>query len=223
MLRSPRQCTGYGMMSSSAARPCSEHDPVRRQGPDEGGYARSALFHPAPLPLVHPRPGSYLSAAAGRAGRPRASLPGESPLSHGTDLAARDAVSRIAVRLLLVLSLAACQAGAEAPLALYPASPEGHDALALGRLEREGGCLYIVAAEGGERWLAAFPSPGTTWDEGEQAVRVGERAVRVGTGAAFAGGETRGDAANVRWVEPPDPACDRSVIWWVTGVADPQG
>jgi hypothetical protein len=127
-----------------------------------------------------------------------------------------------ALILTAMLSLAACAGGEPAPLALYPARPEGHQALVQGRLELEGSCLYIVA-ENGERWLAAFPSPGTAWDAAQQTVRVGERAVRVGEVATFTGGETRGSADGVEWVEPPAAACDRSGIWWATHVTNPPG
>jgi hypothetical protein len=124
--------------------------------------------------------------------------------------------------LVAMLSLAACSGGAAAPLALYPANVEGHHALVEGTLERDGECLYIVGGSG-ERWLAAFPSPGTTWDATRQVVRVGENAVAVGEVAAFAGGETRGDASGVQWVEPPGATCDQSGIWWVTHVTNRRG
>jgi len=128
--------------------------------------------------------------------------------------------SALTLTLVTMLSLAACSDGAPTPLALYPASAEGHNALVEGSLQLEGECLYIAAA-GGERWLAAFPTPGTTWDATRQVVRVGEHAVPVGEVAEFAGGETRRDASGVEWVEPPGEACDRSGIWWVTRVTDP--
>lgn len=146
----------------------------------------------------------------------RTTLPGSSGQSSMTSYWA------LTLTLVAKLSLAACSGGAAAPLALYPASAEGHEALSEGRLERDGECLYIEAGNG-ERWLAAFPSPGTTWDATRQVVRVGESAVAVGEVATFAGGETRGDASGVQWVEPPGEACDQSGIWWVTHVTNRRG
>lgn len=114
--------------------------------------------------------------------------------------------------------LAACAnptpASAPSPVALYPGSAEGDAALLRGRLEMDGPCLYIVR-EGGERWLAAFPSPGTTWDAAEQSVNIDGRAVRVGADAAFAGGETTG---TLPWVRPPARTCDQRRIWRVTTI-----
>ncbi|HEX8691061.1 MAG TPA: hypothetical protein VF746_01365 [Longimicrobium sp.] len=109
---------------------------------------------------------------------------------------------------------------AASPLALYPASPEGHGALLRGRLELEGPCLYIVR-EGGERWLAAFPSPGTDWNPGDRAVRVGDRVLRVGATGGFGGGEVKNGAGALSWVRAPDASCDSAKVWLVTGLAEP--
>jgi len=119
------------------------------------------------------------------------------------------------------LMVASCAAGgAAAPLALYPSSPEGHQARLRGRLAMEGGCLYIVG-EGGERWLAAFPSPGTRWVPDENAVQVGKRTVRVGETGAFAGGEASGAPGTVAWVRAPAAGCDAAKVWMVTTLMDP--
>lgn len=120
----------------------------------------------------------------------------------------------------LFLASSCSAAGAADPLALYPADPEGHAALLQGTLEMEGPCLYIVG-EGGERWLAAFPAPGTSWNPEDRTVRVGDRALRVGETGAFGGGESRSGADAISWVKPPAESCDASQIWLVTALAEP--
>lgn len=117
--------------------------------------------------------------------------------------------------------VAACSSGGGAsPLALYPASAEAHEALLRGTLSLEGDCLYIVG-DGGERWLAAFPSPGTTWEPGENAVQVGARTLRVGAPGAFAGGEAPNPPGALKWVQPPAPGCESAKLWMVSTLADP--
>ena len=120
------------------------------------------------------------------------------------------------------LVMAACSSSGTAvsPLVLYPSSPESHQALLRGTLSLEGGCLYI-AGEGGERWLAAFPSPGTRWDSGENAVQVGERMLRVGDMGAFAGGEVPNASGAIAWVQAPAAGCDASRLWMVSTLMDP--
>lgn len=119
------------------------------------------------------------------------------------------------------LMAAACAAGGSAdPLVLYPSSPEGDQARLRGTLVMEGACLYI-AGEGGERWLAAFPSPGTRWAPAENAVHVGERTVRVGETGAFAGGEGSGRPGADSWVRAPAAGCDAAKVWRVTALMDP--
>jgi len=113
-----------------------------------------------------------------------------------------------------------CQSdGAASPLALYPGNAEGHEALLQGTLERVGRCFYI-SGKGGERWLAAFPSPGTTWDSAAQSVQVAGKTCRVGAAAGFTGGEIRNGLQSVQWVRAPDKECDGSKIWLVTAVTD---
>jgi hypothetical protein len=115
---------------------------------------------------------------------------------------------------------AACSAGSggtASPLALYPSSPAGDAALLRGRLELEGPCLYI-RGEGGERWLAAFPSPGTSWDPEDRSVRVGDRVLRVGGTAGFGGGEAKGEPGALSWVQAPAASCDASRIWLLTSL-----
>ena len=108
---------------------------------------------------------------------------------------------------------------APSPLALYPGNPEGHDARLRGTLEMVGGCLYITG-EGGERWLAAFPSPGSQWDSAARSVQVAGKACRVGSAAGFAGGELRGGLGAIQWVQAPDKECDGAKIWLVTALTD---
>lgn len=118
------------------------------------------------------------------------------------------------------LMAASCaSAGAADPLVLYAAGPEAHQARLEGRLQLDGPCLYIVA-EGGERWLAAFPSPGARWEPGESAVHLGARRLRVGEMGAFAGGEVT-NAAGVGWLRAPADSCDASKLWMVSTLMDP--
>lgn len=107
---------------------------------------------------------------------------------------------------------------AASPLALYPGSPEGHSARLKGTLELDGGCLYI-SGEGGERWLAAFPSPGTTWSPEDRSVRLGDKVLQVGSRGGFAGGESKG-GEGISWVQAPGKECDGSKIWLVTSLVD---
>lgn len=104
------------------------------------------------------------------------------------------------------------------PLALYPASPEGHAARLRGTLEMDGGCLYITGEEGGERWLAVFPSPGTSWNPEDRSVQVRGTTLQVGATGSFDGGESNRGAAGIPWVQAPKAGCDDSKIWWVTHI-----
>lgn len=79
----------------------------------------------------------------------------------------------------------------------------------------DGDCLYI-SGEGGERWLAAFPSPGTTWDPEHRSVRLGEKVLQVGARGAFGGGESNG--RGISWVQAPGKECDGSKIWLVNSL-----
>lgn len=120
-----------------------------------------------------------------------------------------------------VLMTAACASAAAAdPLVLYTAGPAAQQAQLQGRLQMEGACLYIVG-EGGERWLAAFPSPGTRWEPGENAVQVGARRLRVGEMGAFAGGEVSNAPGTIRWVQAPAGPCDASKVWMVSTLMNP--
>lgn len=114
-----------------------------------------------------------------------------------------------------------CQSdGAASPLALYPGSPEGHNARLRGTLEIDGGCLYI-SNEGGERWLAAFPSPGTSWDPENRSVQVGGKVLQVGATGGFAGGEISSGTGAIQWVQAPGKECDGSKIWLVNALVEP--
>jgi hypothetical protein len=115
----------------------------------------------------------------------------------------------------LLMATSCASAGAADPLALYTATPVARQARLQGRLVQDGACLYIVA-EGGERWLAAFPSPGTRWEPGESAVQVGARRLRVGESGAFSGGE----ASTAPWVKAPAASCDASKVWTVSALMD---
>lgn len=113
-----------------------------------------------------------------------------------------------------------CQSGgAASPLALYPGSPEGNQARLQGTLEMDGSCLYI-SNPGGERWLAAFPSPGTSWDADTRSVQIGDKALRIGSSGGFTGGEVSSGPDAIQWVQAPGNGCDGSKIWLVTALTD---
>lgn len=119
------------------------------------------------------------------------------------------------------LLVASCRSGdAASPLALYPGSPEGHAALLHATLEMDGRCLYL-AGDGGERWLAAFPSPGTSWDPESRSVQMGDEVVRVGATGRFGGGETKGGPGGIPWVQAPGAECDSTKIWLVNSLDEP--
>lgn len=122
----------------------------------------------------------------------------------------------------LLVASSCSPSGEVNPLVLYPASPEGHTAGVRGTLEMEGACLYIVG-QGGERWLAAFPSPGTNWNPEDRAVQVGDRALAVGATGEFSGGEMKNGARAISWVQPPAASCDSSKIWLVTALRGRRG
>lgn len=114
--------------------------------------------------------------------------------------------------------MSSCQSDrAASPLALYPGSPEGHSAKLQGTLELDGDCLYI-SGEGGERWLAAFPSPGTSWDPGNRSVQMRDKVVRIGATAEFTGGEISGGPGAIQWVQAPAAECDSSKIWLINAL-----
>ncbi|HYW05720.1 MAG TPA: hypothetical protein VE913_02120, partial [Longimicrobium sp.] len=126
-------------------------------------------------------------------------------------------VARLSLLGAVLMAASCASAGAATdPLALYSGTPVARQAQLQGRLVLDGACLYIVAP-GGERWLAAFPSPGTRWEPGENAVEVGARRVRVGETGGFAGGE----ASDAPWVKAPDDSCDASKLWTVSTLMDP--
>jgi hypothetical protein len=109
---------------------------------------------------------------------------------------------------------------AEWPLALAPASEEGLSALVVARLTRRGDCLYLDSGTG--RWLAVWPSPGTTWDG--SAVTIDGTTIPVGTSADFGGGETHLNAAvleNADWIKPPPEECLVAKAWWIYAVDSP--
>ena len=113
-----------------------------------------------------------------------------------------------------------CQSGGEvSPLALYPSNPEGHSAKLQGSLKMDGGCLFILN-DGGERWLAAFPSPGTSWDPEERSVQVNGKTLQVGAKSGFVGGEITSGPGAIKWVQAPRAECDSSKIWLVNALIE---
>lgn len=103
-------------------------------------------------------------------------------------------------------------------LALYPASAEGPQALLRGDLIREGNCVYIRGAEGGERFLLALPSPGTRWLPDPPGLEIGGATVPVGETVTVTGGESRAGLDAADWAVAPAAGCDASLIWRVTEI-----
>jgi hypothetical protein len=100
------------------------------------------------------------------------------------------------------------------PLALYRGAWNGDNALIVGRVEREGDCLYIAQDPSTKvpRMLLAFADNGVTWDEEEQAVQVAGKSVPVGA-VLTAGGSEASSVASINWSTPPAPGCNTLRIW----------
>ena len=102
------------------------------------------------------------------------------------------------------------------PLALYPGEPNGDNALFVGPLSLEDGCLYLGGTVAGEpaRWLVVFPARGTSWDSERQAVvRKGSKALVVGTTVSVGGSEGTPAAESRKWTIPPADSCESRRIW----------
>jgi hypothetical protein len=102
-------------------------------------------------------------------------------------------------------------------LPLYPANPASDGAFLDARLVSERDCLYLEAH--GDRWLAIWPSPGTSWNRA--AVRVHGSVVTVGNQASFGGGETdliAADLASYDLVNEPRHECLVGKAWWVSQI-----
>lgn len=115
---------------------------------------------------------------------------------------------------MLAIALASAPPAAGAsPLLLYDAAGQTAfmQALASGRLTREGRCTYLANTAG--RTLLVLPSPQARWDAGKSVIRIGEREVRFGETIAIGGGEgalRRGPLAD----EARRRGCDTRRIWW---------
>lgn len=134
----------------------------------------------------------------------------------------------VAVLVIAGLSVGSCAAptdpaptpdvsGANGLLALYRADEAGEGAILVGRLELEGPCLYVVD-EGGARWLAAWPFPGTTWDAASTSVNLRGTRLAVGETGSFGGGEARLDPSNIDsfdWVALPPEECLVANAWFI--------
>lgn len=94
-------------------------------------------------------------------------------------------------------------------IALLPPSREGDAALKLGRLEREGPCLYIDGADG-VRTIPAFMTADTRWDG---ALIVGTKRFWPGDMVRLGGGEIDAKIADLAWVQRPDPSCSAPTYW----------
>jgi hypothetical protein len=105
----------------------------------------------------------------------------------------------------------------QGPLALYPASPGGFGAEVEAKLISENGCLYLRSNT--QKWLALWPSPGTTWDGTN--VRLHDSVVAIGTTTVFGGGETQLTQTSARrtdWVKAPEARCFTGRAWWIASV-----
>lgn len=99
------------------------------------------------------------------------------------------------------------------PLVLVPSSSGGgQQALLVGQLVLERGCLYVVNTRG-ERWIPVFRSPGTTWSTVLQTIETssGDK-FQVGRAIRLAGGVS----SPVSWVRPPAANCLGPSYWLVT-------
>lgn len=66
----------------------------------------------------------------------------------------------------LLLSSCSTPPGSADGLTTYGSRGSGayHDALMVGTLVMEDGCLYVRSADADERWLPVFPADGVRWD-----------------------------------------------------------
>jgi hypothetical protein len=100
---------------------------------------------------------------------------------------------------------------------LYPANPASDGAFLDAKLVWDRECLYLEAH--GDRWLAVWPSPGTSWNR--TAVSVLGSVVPVGNHAFFGGGETdlvAADVASYEFVNEPRVECLVGKAWWVSDI-----
>ena len=123
----------------------------------------------------------------------------------------------------LFLKSAACLqtvGGRTGPLAIYGGEWNGDDALLVGRLARDGDCLYIVDPVGysparpGEPVLLAF-GRGTAWNSASETVSYAGRELRVGEVVEVGGSAVRRSAVSTHWLVPPAPECESELIWFV--------
>ena len=130
--------------------------------------------------------------------------------------------------MLLMLAFAACTgdpgskqqsnwAGTakEVRLPLLPPSQEGNAAAAVGRLQLNGPCLYLLGADG-SRLLPAFITFDTDWESGR--LRIGARSFAPGDRVTLGGGEHQGGPESLSWVQPPHPTCDTRRMWITVSV-----
>jgi hypothetical protein len=109
---------------------------------------------------------------------------------------------------------AAAPASAPAdPLALMASSGgPGAQALLVGTLVLEDGCLYVEAARG-ERWIPVFGFPGTRWDAAGLTVEMADgSSYRVGDAVRLGGGTI----VPRRWARPLPAGCRGDKYWRVS-------
>jgi hypothetical protein len=121
---------------------------------------------------------------------------------------------RAALTTLLLVTLAACGSGAEAPedAATYEPHGEGGNAALLeGTLTHEGDCFYVDTTEG-ERFLPIFPSDSV--ETSGSTLTYADTAFEPGEGIALGGGETPRTADIAEAANVPS-GCDQDVALWV--------
>lgn len=105
----------------------------------------------------------------------------------------------------------------ESGIPLYQANPVSDGAFLEAKLVLDRECLYLEAH--GDRWLAIWPAPGTSWNL--VAVNVLGSVVPVGAQASFGGGETDlapADVGSYEFVNNPRPECLVGKAWWVSTI-----
>lgn len=105
----------------------------------------------------------------------------------------------------------------EAGIPLYPANPASDAAFLTAQLTLDGDCLYLVVH--GDRWLAIWPSPGTSWNGVALSFR--GQVIPSGAEANFLGGEgslTADQVESYDFVNSPKEHCLVGNAWWVAHV-----
>lgn len=100
-------------------------------------------------------------------------------------------------------------------LPLLPPSREGSGAVAVGRLDLDGPCLYLRRADG-SRVLPAFITFNTRWEDGR--LRIESQSFAPSDQVVLGGGEHNAGSEGLEWVERPHPSCDSRGMWITVSV-----